>query len=87
MQRLWTMRCSAPTAPKILTVHHSLLCTTNPLGVNGAGESRVAGSLPSTMNTIIDALAARGTHHLDLPASPQRVWLALQQRDVAVAKA
>ena len=54
-------------------------CTTNPIGVKGAGESGVAGSLPSAMNAIIDALSARGIDHFDLPASPQRVWQALQQ--------
>ena len=53
-------------------------CTTNPLGVKGAGESGVAGSLPSAMNAILDALAARGIDHLDMPASPQRVWEALR---------
>ena len=62
----------------IRSSHHAVPCTTNPLGVKGAGESGVAGSLPSTMNAIVDALAARGIDHLDLPASPQRVWQALQ---------
>jgi carbon-monoxide dehydrogenase large subunit len=62
------------------TAHHSVPCTTNPLGVKGAGESGVAGSLPSAMNAIVDALAAHGIDHLDLPASPQRVWQALQQQ-------
>jgi len=45
--------------------------------VKGAGESGVAGSLPSAMNAIIDALSAAGIDHLDLPASPERVWRAL----------
>jgi aerobic carbon-monoxide dehydrogenase large subunit len=66
--------------PAIRTIHHSVPCTTNPLGVKGAGESGVAGSLPSAMNAILDALAVRGLGHLDLPASPQRIWQALQQR-------
>jgi carbon-monoxide dehydrogenase large subunit len=58
-------------------------CTTNPLGVKGAGESGVAGSLPSAMNAIIDALAQRGVRHLDLPASPQRIWRALHEVNTA----
>jgi carbon-monoxide dehydrogenase large subunit len=45
--------------------------------VKGAGESGVAGSLPSAMNAIIDALAGAGIDHIDLPASPARVWEAL----------
>jgi carbon-monoxide dehydrogenase large subunit len=66
--------------PEIRTVHHSVPCTTNPLGVKGAGESGVAGALPCAMNAVVDALVSRGVNHLDLPASPQRVWQALQQR-------
>ena len=64
--------------PRIETRHHSVPCTTNPLGVKGAGESGVAGSLPSAMNAIIDALAQCGIDQLDLPASAPRVWEALQ---------
>ncbi|HEY6833687.1 MAG TPA: xanthine dehydrogenase family protein molybdopterin-binding subunit [Pseudolabrys sp.] len=66
--------------PAIRTIHHSVPCTTNPLGVKGAGESGVAGALPSAMNAIVDALAVRGIEHFDLPASPQRIWHALQQQ-------
>ena len=69
----------ADDVPKLRTAHHSVPCTTNPLGVKGAGESGVAGSLPSAMNAVIDALAARGINHFDLPASPDRIWTALTQ--------
>jgi carbon-monoxide dehydrogenase large subunit len=68
----------ATDIPALTTGHHSVPCTTNPIGVKGAGESGVAGSLPSAMNAIIDALSARGVTHIDLPASPQRVWQALR---------
>ena len=71
----------ADDMPALTTAHHSVPCTTNPLGVKGAGESGVAGSLPSAMNAIIDALAARGIEHLDLPASPHRIWAALTRAD------
>jgi aerobic carbon-monoxide dehydrogenase large subunit len=64
----------------LLSVHnHGVPCTTNPLGAKGAGESGVAGSLPSAVNAVLDALASRGIFHLDLPMTPQRVWLALDQ--------
>jgi carbon-monoxide dehydrogenase large subunit len=56
------------------TAHHVVPCLHNPLGVKGAGESGVAGSLPSAMNAVLDALASEGIQHLDLPASPPRVW-------------
>jgi carbon-monoxide dehydrogenase large subunit len=64
--------------PQLATADHSVPCTTNPLGVKGAGESGVAGSLPSAMNAVLDALSARGIEHFDMPASPTRVWQALQ---------
>ncbi|MGH7156169.1 MAG: xanthine dehydrogenase family protein molybdopterin-binding subunit, partial [Acetobacteraceae bacterium] len=52
-------------------------CTTNPLGVKGAGEAGAVGSPPAVMNAIMDALAADGVTRLDMPATPERVWEAL----------
>lgn len=69
----------AADLPFIRTAHHVVPCTTNPGGVKGAGESGVAGSIPSGTNAVLDALASRGVTHLDLPMSPSRVWMALQQ--------
>jgi carbon-monoxide dehydrogenase large subunit len=68
----------AEDMPLLRTAHHSVPCTTNPLGVKGAGESGVAGALPSALNAVMDALSARGIDHLDMPATPARVWAALQ---------
>jgi carbon-monoxide dehydrogenase large subunit len=67
----------AHTMPSMVTAHHSVPCTTNPLGVKGAGESGVAGALPAGMSAVLDALGTRGIAHFDLPASPERVWRAL----------
>jgi aerobic carbon-monoxide dehydrogenase large subunit len=67
----------AGTMPAIATAHHSVPCTSNPLGVKGAGESGVAGALPAGMGAVLDALAQRGITQFDLPASPERVWRAL----------
>ncbi len=50
----------------------------NPLGVKGAGEAGTTGALPTAMNAILDALRPAGVTHLDMPASAQRVWQALQ---------
>ena len=52
----------------------------HPLGVKGAGEAGAIGSYPAVINAIIDALwRARRISHLDMPATPQRVWLALNR--------
>jgi aerobic carbon-monoxide dehydrogenase large subunit len=53
-------------------------CGTNPLGVKGAGEAGAVGSPPAVINAIIDALAATGVTHVDMPATPERVWRALR---------
>ncbi|MBU6491173.1 MAG: xanthine dehydrogenase family protein molybdopterin-binding subunit [Burkholderiales bacterium] len=50
-------------------------CTHNPLGVKGCGEAGAIGSPPAVINAITDAL---GVLHLDMPATPERVWRALQ---------
>jgi carbon-monoxide dehydrogenase large subunit len=68
----------ATDLPELRVGHHEVPCTTNPLGVKGAGESGVAGSLPSAVNAVLDALASRGVTHLDLPMTAARVWAALQ---------
>lgn len=59
-------------------VTHPVPCTTNPLGVKGCGEAGNGGSYPAVILAILDALAARGVAELPLPASPHRVWQALQ---------
>ncbi|WP_439814340.1 xanthine dehydrogenase family protein molybdopterin-binding subunit [Zavarzinia sp. CC-PAN008] len=54
--------------------------TTNVLGVKGCGEAGCAGGLPAIMNAVVDALSARGIRHIDMPATPHRIWQALQGR-------
>ncbi len=53
-------------------------CTTNPLGVKGCGEAGNGGAYPAVASALLDALAGRGVSELALPASPHRVWQALQ---------
>ena len=48
--------------------------STNPLGAKGCGEAGCAGSMPSVMNAIIDALKPYGVKHVDMPATPETVW-------------
>ncbi|MEX2643056.1 MAG: molybdopterin cofactor-binding domain-containing protein, partial [Acetobacterales bacterium] len=52
-------------------------CDTNPLGVKGVGESGTTCSLPATINAVVDALAEFGVTHVDMPATPLRVWQAM----------
>ena len=54
-------------------------CTHNPLGAKGCGEAGAIGAPPALMNAVLDALAAKGITHFDMPASPHRVWSALQE--------
>jgi carbon-monoxide dehydrogenase large subunit len=70
----------ATDLPSLSVHHHVVPCTTNPLGVKGAGESGVAGSLPSGVSAVLDALASRGITHLDLPMTSARIWGALQEK-------
>ena len=50
----------------------------NPLGAKGIGEAGTIGSTPAVQNAIVDAVAHLGVRHIDMPASPQRVWQALR---------
>ncbi|MEF2546780.1 xanthine dehydrogenase family protein molybdopterin-binding subunit [Aurantimonas sp. E1-2-R+4] len=52
--------------------------TTNALGIKGAGEAGTIGAAPAVMNAVADALRPAGVDHIDMPATPLRVWEALQ---------
>jgi carbon-monoxide dehydrogenase large subunit len=52
---------------------------TNPLGAKGCGEAGCAGSMTSIMNAVVDALAEFGVTHIDMPATPLRVWEAIER--------
>jgi carbon-monoxide dehydrogenase large subunit len=51
---------------------------TNPLGVKGAGEAGCVGAMPAVSSAIADALSPLGIRHLEMPATPERVWRAIQ---------
>jgi carbon-monoxide dehydrogenase large subunit len=50
---------------------------TNPLGVKGAGEAGCVGALPAVANALVDALSVFGVRHIEMPATPERVWRAI----------
>ena len=51
---------------------------TNPLGVKGAGEAGNVGALAAIMNAVVDALSPMGVTHIDMPATPEKVWRAIR---------
>ena len=53
-------------------------CTHNPLGAKGCGEAGAIGAPAAFMNAVMDALAGVGVKHFDMPATPHRVWAAIQ---------
>ncbi len=58
---------------------HPVVTATNPLGAKGVGEAGVTGSMPCLMNAVIDALRQAGVTHFDMPATPLRIWRAIQE--------
>jgi aerobic carbon-monoxide dehydrogenase large subunit len=72
-------------SPEVAVIHHPVPATTNVLGVKGCGEAGCAGSLTSVMNAVADALGEFGIRHLDMPATPYRVWRAI--KDARAARA
>ena len=52
--------------------------TTNPLGMRGGSEGGITPGLAAVANAIVDALAEFGVEHIELPATPERVWRAIR---------
>jgi carbon-monoxide dehydrogenase large subunit len=70
----------AEHAPDFVFETRNVPCKTNPLGVKGAGEAGAIGSCPAVMNAIVDALwRSHRIRHIDMPATPQRIWQAIAQ--------
>jgi carbon-monoxide dehydrogenase large subunit len=68
----------AEHAPDFVFETRNVPCKTNPLGVKGAGEAGAIGSCPAVMNAIVDALwRSHRIRHIDMPATPQRIWQAI----------
>jgi aerobic carbon-monoxide dehydrogenase large subunit len=65
--------------PDVVTAFECTPCTTNPLGVKAVGEGATIAAPPAVINAVIDALRPLGVTHLDMPATPDRVWQAIQQ--------
>jgi carbon-monoxide dehydrogenase large subunit len=69
-----------------LNIHSNPVPTpTNPLGVKGCGEAGCVGAMPAVANAIVDALSIYGVRHIEMPATPERVWRAIQEGRPQVA--
>ncbi|MBU6497424.1 MAG: xanthine dehydrogenase family protein molybdopterin-binding subunit [Rhodospirillales bacterium] len=68
----------ADQAPMFDFKSHPVPARTNGLGAKGCGEAGCAGSLPAVMNAVVDALAPLGITHVDMPATPQKLWAMIQ---------
>ena len=70
---------SAPDLPSFELVGMETPTPLNPLGAKGIGESGTVGAGPAILNAIHDAVAHLGINHIDMPATPQRIWRALSR--------
>jgi carbon-monoxide dehydrogenase large subunit len=68
----------ADDIPPIECDFHNVPCKSNPLGVKGAGEAGSVGAPAAVVNALIDALASLGVGDIDMPATPLKVWQAIQ---------
>ncbi|MBR1172046.1 xanthine dehydrogenase family protein molybdopterin-binding subunit [Bradyrhizobium liaoningense] len=70
----------AADGPAFVFETHNVPCKTNPMGVKGAGEAGAIGSCPAVVNAIVDALWREyKIDHIDMPATPERVWIAINE--------
>jgi carbon-monoxide dehydrogenase large subunit len=69
--------------PDIKTGFNEVLAANNPLGVKGAGEGGTTGAPPAVINAIVDALRHLGVTHVEMPATPERVWRAIRNAQEA----
>jgi aerobic carbon-monoxide dehydrogenase large subunit len=76
----------ADTMPDVETVLEEVPCKTNPLGVKGIGESGTIGAPPTVINALIDALKPLGVDHIDMPATPGRVWETIARAKAGAAR-
>jgi carbon-monoxide dehydrogenase large subunit len=69
---------SAAELPSFEVIHMETPTFVNPLGAKGIGESGTIGSTPSVQSAVIDALGHLGVRHIDMPATAEKVWRAIQ---------
>jgi carbon-monoxide dehydrogenase large subunit len=73
--------------PELLSELTEVPATTNPLGIKGAGEAGATGAPPAVIGAILDALRPLGIDHVDMPATPHKIWQAIHAANGAKAAA
>ena len=68
----------AADIPAIDFSANEIPCLNNPLGAKGCGEAGATGATPAVISALLDALAPMGVDHIDMPATPERVWRAIR---------
>ena len=71
--------------PLLSVATENTLCTHNPLGSKGVGEVGAIGSPPAVINAVVDALRDYGVRHLDMPATPEKIWSIIQANQPRLA--
>ncbi len=70
---------AASEMPEVVVGRHETPSTTNELGVKGVGETGTIASPPAVMNAVVDALSHLGVTDVERPATPERIWSAIQR--------
>ncbi len=70
---------SAAELPSFELAHTTTESPTNPLGVKGVGETGTIASAPAVINAVVDALSHLGVRDVQMPATPERVWRAIEE--------
>jgi carbon-monoxide dehydrogenase large subunit len=73
----------AADAPNFEVLHHPVPTNANVLGAKGCGEAGCSGAIPAAVSAVLDALADLGIGEIDMPATPLRVWEAIEAAKVA----
>lgn len=77
----------ATDIPTVETISYETICTTNPTGSKGCGEASAIAGPAAVINAICNALGHLGVKHIEMPATPERVWNAIQTAQSAERKA
>jgi carbon-monoxide dehydrogenase large subunit len=75
----------ADDLPEFSLSTHVTLCTHNPLGVKGCGEAGAIGAPAAIANAIVDALKSFGVRHVEMPATPEKLWRVIHQHQTPMA--
>jgi len=73
----------AADTPSFSILHHPIPTKTNAVGAKGCGEAGCSGSLPAVVSAVLDALSDLGILDIDMPATPVRLWTAIQAAKAA----